>query len=591
MIYDFGGRTFDVAVLEIDQENIKIKSVGGDNHLGGDDFDTNIVKYCLDQFYLSTGVNVPSNTNEGGKALRRLRTHCEKQKCMLSSAESITIFIDNFFSKEDLRVDLTRVKFEELNEDLLAKSMDLVQQTLEDAEMSNSNIDDVVLVGGSTRIPRIQEMLSGLFEGKTLNQDINPDEAVAVGAAIQAAILIGDQAQCLTEANNLTAVASVKDSYISAMKEVCVGDRPFMNPKSLETKYQQLRLEALEDFDKIQKMGGKESSESYREKLVIESDQAFEHFEAQNKSNKSTPTTSFSSHPLASSVRRMDKELKLLITNARKFYKEEMNKYYQKNNFLKAENLHQCNRSVVERTIAKYESHKNNMSIHNFKELVKESLKDIYQEIIEQNNMNTPTLVAIGIDLGTTNSRVAYFQPSRPKGNVIIIPNEMGNKTTPSVVAFNENNEVIIGESAKECAYITPRNTIFSVNLLIGRKFSDETVQNDMSLWPFRVVDDGNDIAKIQVKINGSDKIFFPEEISAKILKKLKQTAENYLGCEVKNAVITVPAYFNDVQKEATKDAGTIAGLNVLKIINEPTAATIAFQLNRFDEKEFKYEN
>ncbi|CAK9252310.1 unnamed protein product [Sphagnum jensenii] len=163
--------------------------------------------------------------------------------------------------------------------------------------MSNSNIDDVVLVGGSTRIPRIQEMLSGLFEGKTLNQDINPDEAVAVGAAIQAAILIGDQAQCLTEANNLTAVASVKDSYISAMKEVCVGDRPFMNPKSLETKYQQLRLEALEDFDKIQKMGGKESSESYREKLVIESDQAFEHFEAQNKSNKSTPTTSFSSHP------------------------------------------------------------------------------------------------------------------------------------------------------------------------------------------------------------------------------------------------------------------------------------------------------
>jgi L1 cell adhesion molecule like protein len=232
------------------------------------------------------------------------------------------------------------------------------------------------------------------------------------------------------------------------------------------------------------------------------------------------------------------------------------------------------------------------MSIENLKELIKESLKDIYQKIIKQNYMNTPTLVAIGIDLGTTNSCVTYFQPSRPKGNVIIIPNEMGNKTTPSVVAFNENNgEVIIGESAKKRAYSKPRNTIFSVNRLIRRKFSDKTVQNDMSLWPFKVVDDGNDIAKIQVKTNGSDKIYFPEEISAKILKKLKQTAENYLGCEVKNAVITVPTYFNDSQKEATKDAGAIAGLNVLKIINEPTAAAIGFQLNRSNEKESKYKS
>jgi hypothetical protein len=285
-------------------------------------------------------------------------------------------------------------------------------------------------------------------------------------------------------------------------------------------------------------------------------------------------------------------ELQNVVRDARKFYREEMNKYYQKTNFLKAENLHQCNRSVVERTIAKYESHKNNMSIHNFKQVIKDSLKDIYQEIIEQNDMNTPTLAAIGIDLGTTNCCVAYFQPSRPKGNVIIIPNDMGNKTTPSVVAFNENTEeVITGESAKDRAYSNPRNTIFSAKRLMGRKFSDENVQKYLKWWPIRVVDDVNDIAKVQIKTNGTDKTLFPEEISAKILKKLKQTAEKHLGCEVTNAVITVPAYFNDSQKEATKDAGAIAGLNVLKIINEPTAAAIAFQLNRFDEKEFKYEN
>jgi L1 cell adhesion molecule like protein len=168
----------------------------------------------------------------------------------------------------------------------------------------------------------------------------------------------------------------------------------------------------------------------------------------------------------------------------------------------------------------------------------------------------------------------------------------MRNKTTPSVVAFNENTEeVIIGESAKDRAYSNPRNSIFSAKRLIGRKFSDENVQKYLKLWPIRVFDDGNDIAKVEIKTNGTDKTLFPEEISAKILKKLKQTAEKHLGCEVINAVITVPAYFNDSQKEATKDVGSIAGLNVLKIINEPTAAAIAFQLNRFDEKEFKYEN
>jgi actin-like ATPase involved in cell morphogenesis len=284
-------------------------------------------------------------------------------------------------------------------------------------------------------------------------------------------------------------------------------------------------------------------------------------------------------------------ELQNVVRDAQNFYREEMNKYFQKTNFLRAQILQQCDRSVFERTISKYESQRNNISIENFKKLIKDSLKDIYSKIVEENDLNTPTVPAIGIDLGTTNSCVAYFQPSKPKGNVIIIPNDMGNKTTPSVVAFNENNEVIIGESAKDRAYSNPRNTIFSAKRLIGRKLSDEKVQKYSKWWPIRVVDDGNDIAKVQIKTNGTDKTLFPEEISAKILKKLKQTAEKHLSCEVTNAVITVPAYFDDSQKEATKDAGAIAGLNVLKIINEPTAAAIAFQLNRFDEKEFKYEN
>jgi len=197
LIYDFGGGTFDVAVLAIDRGNIDIKAVGGDNHLGGDDFDTNVVKYCLDEFYRETGLIVRNDTNEGKEALSRLRALCEERKRKLSSADSTIIFIDGFFESEDINVVLTREKFEELNNDLFIKSMDLVQQTVDDSGINNSDIDDIVLVGGSTRIPRIQEILSDLFDGKPLNHSINPDEAVAVGAAIQAAILNGDQAQGL----------------------------------------------------------------------------------------------------------------------------------------------------------------------------------------------------------------------------------------------------------------------------------------------------------------------------------------------------------------------------------------------------------
>jgi hypothetical protein len=285
-------------------------------------------------------------------------------------------------------------------------------------------------------------------------------------------------------------------------------------------------------------------------------------------------------------------ELQNVIMNARKYYRTEMEKFYNNTNYIKTKNLVRNHSSVIERTITKYQSERRNMSIEKFKNFVKDSLLDIYNDIIEENNKNTPTLPAIGIDLGTTNSCVAFYQTSKPREKVIIVPNDMGNKTTPSVVAFNENNdEVIIGESAKEHAYSKPLNIIFSAKRLIGRKFSDETVQNDMNMWPFKVIDDGNDIVKIQVKTNRTDKTFFPEEISAKILKKLKQTAETYLGCDVKNAVITVPAYFNDAQKEATKDAGKIAGLNVLKIINEPTAAAIAFQLNKSDDIGLRYSN
>ena len=188
---------------------------------------------------------------------------------------------------------------------------------------------------------------------------------------------------------------------------------------------------------------------------------------------------------------------------------------------------------------------------------------------------------AIGIDLGTTYSCVGVWL----NGKVEIIPNDMGERTTPSYVAFTET-ERLVGDAAKNQITRNPTNTVFDAKRLIGRKYEDREVQDDMKLWPFKVIKDNkSDRPQIVVKFKGEEKKFFAEEISAMVLQKLKQTATDYLGKEVKDAIVTVPAYFNDSQRQATKDAGTISGLNVLRIINEPTAAAIAYGLDK------KYKN
>ena len=187
----------------------------------------------------------------------------------------------------------------------------------------------------------------------------------------------------------------------------------------------------------------------------------------------------------------------------------------------------------------------------------------------------------IGIDLGTTYSCVGVWQDN----NVEIIANDQGNRTTPSWVAFNEN-EKLVGESAKNQYNSNPENTIYDVKRFMGQKFQDTNVQNEMKHMPYKVVSGKNNNPTLRVKYKNEIVDFSPQEISAFILQKMKSTAESYLGKEVKNAVITVPAYFNDAQRQATKDAGAICGLNVLRIINEPTAAAIAYGLDKNSDKE-----
>ena len=183
---------------------------------------------------------------------------------------------------------------------------------------------------------------------------------------------------------------------------------------------------------------------------------------------------------------------------------------------------------------------------------------------------------AIGIDLGTTYSCVGVWQNER----VEIISNDQGNRTTPSYVAFSDT-ERLIGDAAKNQVALNPTNTVFDAKRLIGRKFTDSAVQSDMKHWPFKVISGAGDKPMIEIQFKGETKKFQPEEISSMVLTKMKEIAEAYLGKEVKKAVVTVPAYFNDSQRQATKDAGMIAGLEVQRIINEPTAAAIAYGLDR----------
>jgi L1 cell adhesion molecule like protein len=190
-------------------------------------------------------------------------------------------------------------------------------------------------------------------------------------------------------------------------------------------------------------------------------------------------------------------------------------------------------------------------------------------------------MTAIGIDLGTTYSCVGVWQNER----VEIIANDQGNRTTPSYISFTDT-ERLIGDAAKNQSSMNPINTIFDAKRLIGRKFKDPTVQNDIKQWPFKVIEKEDGKPFIQVSYKDEIKEFRPEELSAMILVKMKETAEGFLNEKVKKAVITVPAYFNDAQRQATKDAGVIAGMEVLRIINEPTAAAIAYGLDNIKSGE-----
>jgi L1 cell adhesion molecule like protein len=345
-------------------------------------------------------------------------------------------------------------------------------------------------------------------------------------------------------------IKELKNSYMSKT-------RLFMNEEEEEIlikEHEKNKSELIDQFDRLFHAIDPNFMINFKEELIGEIEKDFKDlkdlFKLTSENNRS--------------------RVNAALESAKKCYKNEMDKYLENNIYFTEAELENRHGISADLALKVLREKIDNISLKH-EEKLKNSLKIIYDQYQKTNKLNDKNINAMGIDLGTTYSCAAIVI----RGKVTFVPNGRGRTTTPSYVSFNDSGDVMVGDLAKDQAHQNPANTIFDVKRLIGRDFDDENVKNDMQLWPFRVVDEDKK-PKIELRCSKRRR-FHPEEISAIILKKLKDDTKAYLGYEIKNAIITVPAYFNDAQRQATKCAGAIAGLNVLKILNEPTAAAVAY--------------
>ncbi|XP_057756647.1 heat shock cognate 70 kDa protein-like [Arachis stenosperma] len=611
-IFDLGGGTFDVSLVTIKGDNIEVKATAGDTHLGGEDFDNRMVSHLVQQFKRKNRVDITGNP----RALRRLRNECEKAKRTLSHTNETTIEIDALFQGIDFHFSVTRARFEELNRDLFEKCMEIAQKCLYDAKMEKREIHDVVLVGGSSRIPKVQSLLHNFFEGKELCKSINPDEAVIFGAAVQAALLsedysifptlvlvdvtplslgvrtIGDLMSVVIPRNTIipakrSAIYRTAEDYQPAASiNVYEGERTKASDNNLLGMFSLLGLPRVFrghpfnlyfelDFDGILKVRAVDETTGSKNGITIT-----------NEKGRLSSAEIKRMIEEAASFREEDKKFKKMV-NAKNdldeyiYRMEKAMKDFDVSSKVSASEKQRIMTALREGERLLQSEHQTEASV--FENYLK-NLHNICQPICQQGPWIQMAKKhkgrAIGIDLGTTYSCVAAWE--KQNGRAEIIVNDQGNRTTPSFVAFTDSHR-FIGDAAKNQAAANPSNTIFDAKRLIGRKYKDPTIENDLKLWPFKVVSGVDDKPMIMVNYKGKEKCLAAEEISSMILTKMKEIAEAYM----------------DSSRKATKDAGIIVyfeldfdGILKVRAVDETTGSkngiTITNEKGRLSSAEIK---
>ncbi|RWR82888.1 heat shock protein, mitochondrial [Cinnamomum micranthum f. kanehirae] len=705
-VFDLGGGTFDVSILEISNGVFEVKATNGDTFLGGEDFDNALLDFLVSEFKRTEAIDLSKDK----LALQRLREAAEKAKIELSSTSQTEInlpFITADASgAKHLNITLTRSKFETLVNHLIERTKNPCKSCLKDAGISTKEVDEVLLVGGMTRVPKVQEVVAEIF-GKNPSKGVNPDEAVAMGAAIQGGILRGDVKELLLLdvtplslgietlggiftrlINRNTTIPTKKSQVFSTAADnqtqvgvrVLQGEREMASDNKLLGEFELVgippaprgmpQIEVTFDIDAngIVTVSAKDKATSKEQQITIRSSGGLSEDEidkmvkeaelhAQRDQERkalidiknSADTTIYSIEKSLGEYRdkipaEVASEIESAVADLRKAMEGEniddiKAKLDAANKAVSKIGQHMSGGGSAsggsqggdQAPEAEYEEVKKGLCIKYsfykicrfaspattrlaltprqfqnppktlesflpsstassvmamvFGALRRSALRTVASNTIASSPLGHKWASlarpfsskpagndVIGIDLGTTNSCVAVMEGKNAK----VIENSEGARTTPSVVAFNQKGELLVGTPAKRQAVTNPANTVFGTKRLIGRRFDDPQTQKEMKMVPYKIVKAPNGDAWVEA--NGQQ--YSPSQIGAFVLTKMKETAESYLGKSVSKAVITVPAYFNDAQRQATKDAGRIAGLDVQRIINEPTAAALSYGLN-----------